>query len=138
MNKTVEGSKPEASRELSFIEHGCQALIECSVSMLSNTILVGFITDGMLAMNTSFMTEGIPSSRDIFTTFVITKSFDRQTKLSLSKGLKLLEGSKSITFSLQGDDSPEATVVINEGDPIAIATLGADWERAMHIRVYEF
>ena len=103
--------------------------------MLSNTILMRFISNSVLSVDSSSCTELFPFSRHVLSSFIITGSLDLHSQLVLCIGLVVLEGSKCITLLLQWNYSPVSAVVINEGDPILVAMSRLDRQWTMDIRV---
>ena len=122
---------------MGFIQHRDNGLHQSPVGTLSYTILMGFRTNSVLSMDAMRDTKRLPRSRDILPTLVIAQSLNLAVQLVLCKCLELLERCKSTCLALERQHYPEATEIINEGDPVLVMTSTLDWEWAMHIRVHQ-
>ena len=112
---------PKRCRQVCLIEHSSNALCKCPIGSLSNTILMRFISNSVLSVDSSSCTELVPFLRHVFSSLIITSSLDLHSQLVLCIGLVVFEGSKCITLLLHWNNSPVSAVVINEGDPVFVA-----------------
>ena len=133
MDKCCNSCPPEAGWQVCLIEHGGDALLECPVCSLCHTILVRLSPDSVLPGNPFSPAEVFPFLGHVLTTLVISECLDSAVQLVLSICLELLECSKCSTLGPQWQDSPEAAVIINEGDPVLVAFPGLGRQGAMHI-----
>ena len=137
VHKSAKCIPPEGRRQVCLMQHRCNAFRDGSVGSLCNSILVGFISECMLPLDTSSVAKGLPLIRHVLSSLIISQCFDGGALLVLSICFKLLECSKCITLLLQWINSPVSAVVINEGDPVSVAMSGLDRQRTMDISVYE-
>ena len=135
MHKCCHCIPPEAEGQTCLIEYSGDPLCKCPVGSLCNSILMRFISDSMLSVNSCSLTELLPLIGHVFSSLIIPSGFDLCTKLVLSKCLELLECTKCITLLPKWRDSPEPAIIINKDDPVLVAMSGLDREWAMKVRV---
>src|SRR5437660_328520 len=96
MDKEGKTFTPECFGKTCFIQHCSNALTKHSISSLSNSILLGPISGGMLPQNSTFLGKFEESLAHIFPSFVIPQDLDFPLRLGLCKCLECLESIKDI------------------------------------------
>ena len=92
-----------------------------------------FTAQSVLPLDALLFTELVPFLRHVLTTFVISECLDCAVQLVLHKSLEPLECTKCITLGPQWQDSPKATEIINECDPVLVPFSRLSGQGTMHI-----
>ena len=112
---------PESAWQLGLVQHGNDALHECAIGTLSNSVLMRLIAHSVLPCNPMLFKVLAKRSTHVLSALVIAQSTDFLACLILSKGLELFEGRESLAFGLQQYNRAESGCIVDEGDPVAIA-----------------
>ena len=128
MDYSSKRISPVAGRKVSLSQHGSDPLSNGPVSLFCNTILMGFISHSVLTSYAFSSKESLKFPRHVFTTLVISESHDLASKELLYECFELLECLKDTRLVRELLDNPEATVVINECDPVLVSSSVLDWE----------
>jgi hypothetical protein len=108
MNKCSSGIAPEGGRKPRLCHCGGDTFCQSAVAAFSHTILMRFISNGVLTNNTSISKECLKLIGHIIPSLIITHGFDFVTQQVLSISLKALECPKHFTLPGKKDNTPEA------------------------------